>query len=174
MNLNTDIKQFLAKFRDSIENEVFIKLTLSKSTGTEPDLKNVYIRLIEIRSQPMLSFTLRYTTKDITKNYSLEEANGIVSLWLGDTFLNADLFTTEADYTLAFNKKRKAKLLKKKATHKNAPEKSHNREKKQWINPQKSVFLKVFFEKQAPTESDKKKRDSEAPIAQSGRETRKK
>ncbi len=142
MNLNKEIESFLTNFQSSVENDTFIKLTLSKPTGEEPELKNVYVRPIEIRSQPMLSFTLRYATKDIVKNYSLEEANGIISLWLGDTFLNADLFTTEADYTLAFNKKRKAKFLTKKATHQTTPEKTHNREKKQWINPSNSPFLK--------------------------------
>ena len=142
MNLNKDIELFLANFINSIENDTFIKLTLSKPTNKEPELKNVYVRPIEIKSQPMLSFTLRYATKDIVKNYSLEEANGIVNLWLGDTFLNADLFTTEADYTLAFNKKRIAKLLTKKASLQTIPEKTHNREKKQWIDPSKSPFLK--------------------------------
>jgi SAM-dependent methyltransferase len=142
MILSTDIEQFLTNFQNSVENDTFIKLTLSKPTGEEAELKNVYVRPIEIRSQPMLSFTLRYATKDIVKNYSMEEANGIISLWLGDTFLNADLFTTEADYTLAFNKKRKAKFLTKKATHQTTPEKTHNREKKQWINPSNSPFLK--------------------------------
>ena len=142
MNSNTDKEHFLKTFQNGVENDTFIKLTLSKPTGEEPDLKNVYVRAIEIRSQPMLSFTLRYTTRDITKNYSLEEANGIISLWLGDTFLNADLLTSNADYKLAFNKKRKAKLLTKKATKQSVPEKMHNREKKQWIDPVKSSFLK--------------------------------
>ena len=80
MNSNTDKEHFLKTFQNGVENDTFIKLTLSKPTGEEPDLKNVYVRAIEIRSQPMLSFTLRYTTRDITKNYSLEEANGIISL----------------------------------------------------------------------------------------------
>ncbi len=141
MNFNADTEQFLAGFRRSVEDGLFIKLTLSKPTGNDPGLENVYVRPIEIQNQLMLSFTLRYTSKDITKNYSLEEANGIISLWLGDTFLNADLFTTEADFTLVFNKKRKAKLLKKKATLHNVPEKKHNREKKRWINPAKSPYL---------------------------------
>ena len=134
MNNSSDIEQFLIKFQSSVENDTFIKLTLSKSTGEEPDLKNVYVRSVEIRSQPMLSFTLRYTTRDITKNYSIEEAAGIVSLWLGNTFLNADLFTTESDFTLVYNKKRRAKLLRKKASQKTLPEKTHNRAKKQTVH----------------------------------------
>lgn len=89
----------------------------------------------------MLSFTMRYATKDITKNYSPAEANGIIGLWLGSTFLNADLFTAVADFTLVFNKKRKPKLLKKKASLKDSPEKKHNREKKLWIDPSISPFL---------------------------------
>ncbi len=141
MDLNKEIESFLINFQSSVENDTFIKLTLSKPTGNEPELKNVYVRPIEIKSQLMLSFTLRYKTKDIVKNYSLEEANGIISLWLGGTFLNANLLTAEADYTLMFNKKRKAKFLKKKASNQTIPEKLHNREKKQWINPLKSHFL---------------------------------
>src|SRR5690606_7750650 len=70
--------------------------------------------------------------------------NGIISLWLGDTFLNADLFTTTADYSLVFNKKRIPKLFQKKPTLREAPEKTHNRKKKQWIDPQKSQYLKAL------------------------------
>ena len=140
MNSNPDIEKFLVNFQESVENDSFIKLTLSKSTGEEPDLKNVYVRPVEIRSQPMLSFTLRYSTRDITKNYSIEEANGIVSLWLGNTFLNADLLTTVGDFTLVFSKKRKAKLLRKKASQQSIPDKTHNRTKKQLVNS-KSTFL---------------------------------
>ncbi len=140
MNAKPDIEHFLANCQESVENDTFIKLTLSKPTGEEPDLKNVYVRPVEIRSQPMLSFTLRYATKDITKNYSIEEAIGIVSLWLGNTFLNADLLTTTADFTLVFNKKRRAKLLRKKASQQELPEKTHNRAKRQFVNPQ-SAFL---------------------------------
>ncbi len=144
MELNPDAKQFLTNFLQSVENDTFVKLTLSKPTGKDPELKNVYLRAIEIGGKSMLSFTLRYNTKDITKNFTAAEANGIISLWLGDTFLNADLFTTVADHSLVFNKKRIPKLFKKKPTLRELPEKTHNRKKKQWIDPEKSHYLKAL------------------------------
>ena len=126
MTLTPEIASFLEKMRKSIKSDTFVKLTLSKMVGEEPDLKNVYVRSIVLKDVNSLSFTMRYATRDEVKNYGIEEGIGIITLWLGETFLNAGLMTTEADYNLIFNKKRKTRLLKAKASFEKAPEKSRD------------------------------------------------
>lgn len=111
MEINKIVPQFLEKLQQSIENGTFLKLTLSKPGSNASDLKNIYARLVELKGQPMLSFTLRHLTQDVTKNHPIGEGISIVGLWLGNDFLNGDLFTTTQDVGIQFNKKRKPHLF---------------------------------------------------------------
>ncbi len=142
MILTTEITSFIQKIEKSIEADTFAKLTLSKMVGAEEGLKNVYVRLIELKNEAQFSFTFRYETKDEVKNHRLKEGIGIISLWLGTTFLNANLMTTEADYNLVFNKKRKAKLLVKKASIQEIPSKSHDRKKNRQVSVEGNLYLR--------------------------------
>ena len=59
--------EFLQYLRQSIEAGTFVKLTLSKPGVSGSSLQNVYARLVELKEQEMLSFTLRHATKDMVK-----------------------------------------------------------------------------------------------------------
>jgi Methyltransferase domain len=106
--------QFLENIIQSIDNQSFIKLTLSKYVGSG-DLKNVYVRLVEIKKQMKLSFTYRYQTRDEVKNYDIivDERNsekggeGVTLLkdFLGKSFLNGELFLKEKNILIQFDKK---------------------------------------------------------------------
>lgn len=132
---------FLQELRDSLSDGTFVKLTLSKPGGKEEPIKNVYARLIELSGEEVLSFTLRYTTKDETKNHPIPEAISIIDIWLGNDFLNADLFTTQADISLQYNRKRKARLFRRKATHSSQPAATHNKQKQYFIEASDNSYL---------------------------------
>lgn len=132
---------FLLKIQTSITDNSFIKLTLSKNGGRDKTLKNVYARLITIKNQPQLSFTLRYTTRDEVKNYPVLEGVGIISLWLGEDFLNGDLFTQTEDVTIMYNKKRKPRLFFGKPSQNELPDRQHNRQKTTSITTTDNVYL---------------------------------
>lgn len=132
---------FLLKIQESIEQNTFIKLTLSKNGGRDKTLKNVYGRLVEIKNQPHLSFTLRYTTRDEVKNYPLLEGVGIISLWLGEDFLNGDLFTQTEDVTIMYNKKRKPRLFWGKPSQTALPDRQHDRKKTVFITAEDNIYL---------------------------------
>lgn len=134
--------EFFDKLRSSLENDIFRKLTLSKPVEAGEELKNIYGRVIVVKRKNVVSFTLRYQTKDVVKNFPFGEAIEKVSGWLGESFLGADLMTTEADYTLSLDKSGKAKLKTKEASEGIKPEKQHNREKKVLIDPAKATYLK--------------------------------
>ncbi len=133
--------EFLSKLQKSLEIGTFVKLTLSKPGGKDKDLRNVFARLVEIKDEPMLSFTLRYPTKDITKNHPIAEAITIIGLWLGNDFLNGDLYTTEGDFFIQYNKKRIPRLFSKSPSHQVNPSVVHNKQKKRFILPEGNVYL---------------------------------
>jgi SAM-dependent methyltransferase len=143
MNLHPTFGQFLSKLQHSLEAGTFIKLTLSKPTATANDLKNIYIRLIQLKAQPTLSFTLRYPTKDVIKNHPLGEGIGIIGLWLGVDFLNGDLFTTTEDISIQHNKKREPHLVTRSPSHSFPPSTEHNRPKKRFLeNTEHNIYLR--------------------------------
>jgi SAM-dependent methyltransferase len=91
---------FLGKVAAAIATETFQKITLSNYVGDTPELKNIYVRLVEIKRRPQLSFTYRYKTRDIVKNFSLEEGRASLLGLVQVDFKAATLFTSEADYVL--------------------------------------------------------------------------
>lgn len=143
MNLHPSTAQFLEKLEQSLETNTFVKLTLSKLGNKSLELKNVYARVVEIKEQPMLSFTLRYPTKDVTKNHPISEGIGIIGLWLGNDFLNGDLFTTTEDISIQFNKKRQPHLVSKSPSLSFTPSILHNQPKKRFLEAtENNVYLR--------------------------------
>jgi len=136
-----EAETFIQHIRTSLAQQSFVKLTLSKPSQKGGSLKNVFVRPIQLKDERVLSFTLRYISRDEVKNHPVEEAITLINLWLGDQFLNADLFTTVQDYSLQYNKKRKARLFSKKATHAAAPSLQHDKQKQRLINPKQALYL---------------------------------
>ncbi len=144
---NTPIHQFLEKLSQSVQNQTFIKLTLSKPKHLV-DLKNIYVRLIEIKNIPKLSFTFRYTSRDEVKNHDFTEGYALIKIQLGSIFLNAILLTTENDISLIYNKKgENSQILIKKTSlsdtsflKKEGSDLSHNKEKKRLLDPSQAYF----------------------------------
>lgn len=132
---------FLAKLSESLAEGTFVKLTLSKPTAEARELKNVYARLVELKEGAALSFTLRYATKDVTKNHPPVEAQAVIGLWLGESFLNADLFTLQADVSLQYNRKRKPRLFIRPPSQAEVPPKAHNKPKQYFLDPQGQPYL---------------------------------
>ena len=79
-------EQFLEKLRQSLDNQTFVKLTLSKASGSDKSFRNVYGRPVLIKEETQLGFTLRYESRDITKNFNFDEGVSIVGEWLGEDF----------------------------------------------------------------------------------------
>lgn len=133
---------FLHYLSQSLSNETFAKLTLSKPADKNNELRNTTGRVIEIKKGRVLSFTFRYRTRDEVKNFDFGEACVQVENWLGAVFLNADLFTLQGHFTLRFNRKRKGKLLVQAAAHNETPPSSHDHRKKRLIDPKGRQYLR--------------------------------
>jgi SAM-dependent methyltransferase len=103
-----ELQQFFKEIEESIKQDSFVKLTLSKPIRKSEDLENVYLREVELKKEKMLSFTYRFKTNDQVKNYTLEEAIKELEHQLQNTFRIATLFTLEKDIAIRINKKGKA------------------------------------------------------------------
>ena len=128
--------------RESFESNTLIKLTLSNKRNKSNDLNNVFVKPAVIKAETLISFVYRYATKDITKNFGIDEAIEEITGLLTEHFLNADLFTTENDFSLLSNKKGNSKLLKKPATSTEIPLFSHDKIKQRFIQPEGNIYLR--------------------------------
>ena len=129
------MNDWLTHLTESLEKDQFIKLTLSKPRPTNKDIKNVYVRWIELKKGRQLSFTYRYATKDMVKNYPKESGIHILQEALQTDFYNGHLFSTEADFNFEQTKKGKSRLLKTKPTQTKSANTKHNKAKKRWVDP---------------------------------------
>ncbi len=94
-------ERFLGFLRNSIEQGSLVKMTLGKYQGSDPELKNVFVRPVTLKAGPHLSLVLRYSTRDVTKNHSPAEALTLLQGLIGADFLDAHLFTPEQTVQLA-------------------------------------------------------------------------
>ena len=97
------VGQFIAKLSEAITANQVIKVSLGNYKGKEPGLKQVHIRPVLIKRIPMLSFTYRYKTKDIVKNYEMSSAFDVIESAIHAGFLIATLFTAAQDIILQAN-----------------------------------------------------------------------
>lgn len=124
--------QLLKHIESSIDDDSFVRLTLSKPTDSEGTLKKVIVSLATIKKETNLSFVFRHKTNDITKNQSIQEGLATIQDQLSNTFEIANLFTTSSDY--AYEKSGgKSRLKQKPATFKSVPNRGHDKEKRHLI-----------------------------------------
>jgi len=99
-------ESFKEQLKESVLNQSLLKLTLGNNHGEEVHLKNIYCRLVSIKNEVMLSFVFRYKTKDITKNYKIDEAiEVIVNYTTFKGFRTITLQTQKEILHLQMNKK---------------------------------------------------------------------
>lgn len=134
MTQNNKTDEFLSALDQSLVAGSFVKLTLGHYTGPEADLKQVIIRHVVVKREDKLSFTYRYKTRDIVKNYGPGEAFDRIAAALDGDFKVGTLFTTEFDLSTQTMKRAKP-------THKDAPSTSHDRDKHRAIEAKKTSWL---------------------------------
>lgn len=123
--------EFLSALNASIVESRFVKLVLTSASSAEEGLKQVHVRPILVKRQPKLSFTYRYQTRDIVKNYSADEAQEHCATLLGQ-FRQATLCTTSADWRYDATGKHTT-LAQSPASHAQ-PDMSHDRQKQRPVD----------------------------------------
>lgn len=132
MPMSEAFQQVLSSFEQSVLDQSFVALVLRQHVGATEDLKSVHIRKILVKREEKLSFTYRYKTRDIVKNYSLSESISVLRPFLASDFHEAALSTTECELLA-----KQGKPLKRTAPkHTETPSLTHDRDKKRWIAPE--------------------------------------
>ena len=97
MHLSQKTDEFVLSLQNSLNDNTFVKISLGNYKGKEENLKNIYIKRILIKNEDKLSFTFRYKTRDIVKNFDFPEGISKVHDYLDREFYVATLFTTAFD-----------------------------------------------------------------------------
>lgn len=139
------LKEFIATFCESLEGNTFVKISLGNYKGATEGLKNCYVKRVQIKQEDKLSFTYRYQTKDIVKNYSIEESISIIQKFLENVeFKHATLFTIEFDAVFEYLNNDKTVLKKNKATQIELPTLEHNIQKNRLIKANGKSYLHLL------------------------------
>ena len=139
--MNEKITGFIEACENSISDLTFVKLSLGNYKGSEENLKNIYLKRILIKGEEKLSFTYRYKTRDIVKNYPIPEGIGKVRDFLEQDFYVATLYTTAFD--LAYENLHNKKFIMKRNNPTNilVPLPDHDRTKKRLISTSEKPYL---------------------------------
>ena len=139
----TVLPAYLQQIKQSIQDECFIKLSLGNYKGNIPQLKNIYIKAAIIKRELKLSFTYRYQTKDITKNYTIEDGlKEVEALMDMSGFRIATLFTTVENVICELNKKQQWSVKSQKATAVKPVSRSHDNIKQRKVGDSNKQYLK--------------------------------
>lgn len=139
----TVLPAYLQQIKQSIQDECFIKLSLGNYKGNIHQLKNIYIKAAIIKRELKLSFTYRYQTKDITKNYTIEDGlKEVEALMDMSGFRIATLFTTVENVTCELNKKQQWSVKSQKATAVKPVSRSHDNIKQRKVGDSNKQYLK--------------------------------
>ncbi len=134
--------QYIDLIQNALNENTFVKLSLSNYKGLTEGLKNCYVKRITIKNEEKLSFTYRYQTKDIVKNYDTTEALKEIAGLLGVAqFCVSNLLTTQQDAVLEFLSGDKTTLRKLKPTQTTLPSLEHNTVKNRLISTAGKGYL---------------------------------
>jgi len=141
MNISEKLDQFIESSEKSLSDHTFVKLSLGNYKGSEENLKNIYAKRILIKNEEKLSFTYRYKTRDIVKNYSPREGIDKIRESLNTGFFVATLFTTAFDLAYENLHNKKFILRNNPPTIKEIPSADHDRKKIRLISTGEKPYL---------------------------------
>jgi SAM-dependent methyltransferase len=137
--------RFLALLHDAANRGSLVKLTLGKYRGAQPSLRNLFVRPVELNSGAHWCFVWRYATRDVTKNFAVNEALAQIEPLVGRDFLDAHLFATGSSAQLETDATGSARIRVKQETERSAnlPPSSHDRSKVRLI-PSDAPWLRAL------------------------------
>ena len=132
---------FVNEIKKAITESAFVKLALGNYKGAEEGLKQLYIKPVLIKNKQLLAFNYRYKTRDIFKNFEIEEGLSLIEGYLADDFNVATLFSANEEMILERSAKGSFRLRTKQLEEKKEANLSHNKEKKRLILAKDNLYL---------------------------------
>ncbi len=135
-------QQFKSALQQSLSDDTFVKMSLGDYKGSDPSLKNLYIKPLKIKNVLHLSFTYRNKTNDIVKNHLATEAIDLIEKLISvNDFKIITLFTLTFDIILANTKGAKWTLTTKQPTNTQAVSTEHDKPKNRKIDTKGKQYL---------------------------------
>jgi len=88
---------FIKNIKESLDNNHFLSIKISKPSNKQSDYKNIFIKKIELNNTEVLNFVFNNKRQDITKNYDFNIWTEEINMLLWEDFKNAVLFTQNND-----------------------------------------------------------------------------
>ncbi|MBO4328289.1 MAG: SAM-dependent methyltransferase [Bacteroidales bacterium] len=133
--MSENIELFLKRVDEAASQGTLVKMTLSKPVQKHDELRNVYVKPVLIKDRRLFAFTYHYERRDEVKNYDAQQMQEVLREMLPQRFLNAVLFTVDADVTLLVSSKGKATIQTKKVQECREQNLEHDKQKNRLINP---------------------------------------
>ncbi|MBS3847869.1 SAM-dependent methyltransferase [Devosia sp. BSSL-BM10] len=137
------IEELLSATKSAFMSGALVRLKLGGYHGSEPDLKSIEVKKITVKDGDKFSFTYRYKTRDIIKNFIQPEALALLRSGLKDEFRSAQLATTEFDMGFERNGA-KMRLKRTEVSGREAPSTDHNRAKNRPLTVTDKPWLKAL------------------------------
>jgi hypothetical protein len=100
------LEHFFEILQQSVKDDIFVKLTLSKPLRKKEGLLNVYMRLFIVDGQEVFEFKYRYSTENLYQKFSLETAKLELERLLMECFRTGTLFTLQQDLLVMISKQK--------------------------------------------------------------------
>lgn len=100
----SNFKEFFEALQQSVGDDEFVKLTLSKPIRKSAGFLNTYVRLLEVEGTEVFEFKYRYTERNEYKQFSLQEAIIELEKLLLESFRTGTLFTLSYDLLVKVSK----------------------------------------------------------------------
>lgn len=139
--MSSKTEEFVDFIHTSLNDNTYVKLSLGNYKGSEENLRNIYVKRIAIKGEEKLSFTYRYKTRDIVKNYPIKEGISKVFESLQQGFYVATLYTTAFDLVFENLHDKKYILRRNDPTNILVPLPDHDRTKKRLISAEGKSYL---------------------------------
>jgi hypothetical protein len=143
MKYNAVLGEWLATLGKAVVAGRLVKVVCSKPGPLAGDLKSVDVRPIIVKRALKLSFTFHHKTRDVVKNYSPEESEGVLARLVSESFMAARIFTMDADWLL-LRREKQFSALKEAATQTAAPNLTHDRPKQRLIESGGKAYLQAL------------------------------
>lgn len=138
----TIFMDFLGELEGKLLRKELQKISLGNYRGEEANLKNIYIKPVLIKQDLMLSFVYRYQTKDITKNYSIEDSiKELEKLVDFRGFRQVNVQNLSENLVFQMNKKGEWRLQKEKVEQRKEQSLSHDKIKDRKIADSSKAYL---------------------------------
>ena len=122
--------QWIDKLAASLADGSFVRLVLSGVAQSGADRpQRILARCIDLQGEARLSFTLRHPTRDMTRNFPVNEGLAWLREQLSGPCRNALLCTIRRDWQLFLPDQGAPKLVSHKPSVRDVPERAHDRER---------------------------------------------